>query len=366
MNRKLLITLFIATLACVTYSCKKIIPSVDPARCEHATDGLIVKKWASAFIQTDTYNSSGTKTNTSFDHPAGFIQFKNDATYTIVSDGILVNGSWLFDHNCNLALTAGGSTGVTFEVVTLTTDSLIIRKKVNNLVVTQHFGAYSCSYQPYMVKKWVNTYIQQDNYSSDGATVVSSNLIYPIGFFELNSDSTYRVVSNNVPLNGKWSMNIDKCDLTLDAGTSLARTFEIVKASADSLIIRRKAGNVAYIQHYKAYNCPTLAQLEQQWDNIDIRTDYVTNGTLSGSNYIYPTGYFKLNANLSYNVLSSGATLDGSWLLLDQSHGCPLVLDQATSLERSFDIIKITSDSLTIYREDIINQSAYTQRYKKH
>lgn len=345
-------------------SCQKIKPSVDPTRCAHATDGLIVKKWASLCIQTDTYNSSGTLISTTDDHPAGFIQFASAGTYTVASDGVLINGKWSFDKNCNLALTVGGSTtGVLFEVVKLTTDSLTIRKKVGNLTITQYFASYSCAYQPYMVKKWVNTFTEEDTYNSDGSIVTGTTIIHPIGFFELNSDSTYRVVSDNVPLNGKWKMNTDLCELTLDTGTSRQRTFEIVRADKDSLIIRRKDGNVAYIQHYKAYTCPTLAQLEQTWDNIDIRTDYVSNGTFSGSNFIYPVGYFALNANATYNVLSNGVPQTGPWQLLDQSHGCPLVLDPGTSLQRSFDITQITSDSLTIYREDLTNSAAYTQRY---
>jgi hypothetical protein len=353
-------------IICTIISCQKISPPADPARCAHATDGLIVKKWSSVRIQTDTYNSSGAITKTTYDHPSGFIQFNSSGLYTAASDGLSVNGKWSFDKNCNLGLTGGGNDGIVFEVVKLTSDSLTIRKKVGNLTITQYFGSYSCSCQCYLEKKWVNAFTEEDTYSSDGTTITGSTVIHPVGFFELYSDSTYRVVSDNVPLNGKWSANSSYCQITLDTGKSNQRTFEIVKANDDSLVIRRKDGNVAYIQHYAVYKCPTLAQLEQTWDNIDIRTDFVTNGSFSGSSLIYPVGDFILNANATYNVVSNGVPLNGSWVLLDQSHGCPLVLDQNTSISRSFDVLKVTSDSLTIYREDLTNGAAYTQRYKKH
>ncbi|MDB5146689.1 MAG: hypothetical protein JWQ57_709 [Mucilaginibacter sp.] len=358
--------LILIGIVCVISSCKKINPVKDPGKCVHATDGLIVKKWKVLCIQTDTYNASGAKTTTTHDHPAGFIQFNSSGSYTAASDGLTVNGKWLFDNNCNLGLTGGGNDGITFDIVKLTTDSLTIRKKIGDNIITQYFASYSCSCQCYLEKKWINAYTEEDTYSSDGSTVTGTTTIHPIGFFELNSDSTYRVVSNNVPLNGKWKANSSFCELTLDTGTSRQRTFEIVKANDDSLVIRRKEGNVAYIQHYAAYKCPTLAQLEQTWDNIDIRIDYVTNGSFSGSSYVYPIGYFRLNANATYNVDSNGVPLDGSWQLLDQSHGCPLVLDAGTSIQRSFDVTQITGDSLTIYREDLSNGAAYIQRYKKH
>src|ERR1700754_2912138 len=81
-------------------SCQKITPPSDSTRCAHATDGLIVKKWSSVRTQTDTYNSGGAITKTTYDHPSGFIQFNSTGLYTAASDGIVVNGKWSFDKNC--------------------------------------------------------------------------------------------------------------------------------------------------------------------------------------------------------------------------------------------------------------------------
>ncbi|MEO6851588.1 MAG: hypothetical protein ABI166_13185 [Mucilaginibacter sp.] len=365
--KKLLLYIFSAiTFAFTASSCQKIQPEPDNTpKCAHATDGLIIGKWADVSTQIDDYNSAGVLQKTSYDHPAGFIQFKSGNSYTVVSDGLSVTGNWSFDASCNLALTSGGALGVTFDVVKLTADSLTLKKKVGNSVITEHFRSYSCQYQSFITKKWLNTYTREDNYNSDGSEVASSTIIKPVGFFELNTDGTYRVLSNNVPLNGKWVANATNCELTLDTTTNLQRTFEIVMATNDSLIIRRKAGNIAYTQHYKAYTCPTLAQLEQKWNNIDIRTDNITNGSILGSSYSYPIGYFQLNADATYNVLSDNVPLNGSWVMLDQSQGCPVVLDQGTGIARSFDVTQLTSDSLTIFREDFPNGSAYTQRYIK-
>ena len=346
-------------------SCKKLDPGNTNTTCPHATDGLIVKRWSIRDIKIETH-TAGAISKTTHDHPSGFINFNSNGTYTAASDGILINGKWLFDKNCNLGLTGGGNDGIVFNVVKLTSDSLIISKKVGDLVITQTYSTYSCSCHCYLERKWLNVYTQEDTYSNDGSTITGSTTIYPVGFFEISPDSTYRVWSDNVPLNGKWKASSSYCELMLDSGTNIPRTFEIVKASGDSLVIRRKDGNIAYTQHYVAYKCPTLAQLEQTWDNIDIKVDQVTNGAYYSSYFIYPVGTFQVNSNATYNVLSNGVPQSGPYVLTDQQHGCQLVLDPGTSIQRAFDVTKITSDSLTIFREDLQNGAAYTQRYKKH
>jgi len=77
--------------------------------------------------------------------------------------------------------------------------------------------------------------------------------IYPTGIFKLNSDSTYNVMSDDVPLNGKWMVNSD-CSITLDQNSSNKRTFAIVKLTQDSLVISRKDESTLtiYTQHYSA------------------------------------------------------------------------------------------------------------------
>lgn len=366
MNTKLSFYLLCVLAMLCAMSCQKIQQNPNEDKCSYATDGSIVKKWASVSIQIDEFNSAGVKERTSFDHPAGFIQFNSTNKYNAVSDGLSAQGSWSFDANCNLTLDAGGALGVVLEVVKLTTDSLVVRKKVGTSVLTQRYKAYACDYQPYLTKKWANVFTQIDSYSPNGTTIASSAVIKPVGFFQLTADGAYRVLSDGVPLNGKWTANSSYCQITLDTLAPAQRTFEIVKATADSLVIRRKAGNLVYTQHYKAVTCPTLAQLQKKWDNSYIQTSFISNGSVGGSYFDYPYGYFQLNADLSYAVESNGDSRSGSWLLTDQASGCQLTLDANNALKRSFDILKLTSDSLTIYRQDMPNGVSYTQVYKKH
>lgn len=365
MKRTLLYAILAIFCTSSFYSCKKLDPLTDVQKCPHATDGLIVKKWASVVTQVDKYNAGGTIESTTYAHPVGFLQIKSGGAYSAISDGLSVTGKWSIDDKCDLALDAGGELGVTFDIVKLDADSLVIRQKSGSSVITQKFAGYSCNCAPYLTKKWANAYTQIDTYNSDGVTLAGTSTIHPVGFFQLSSDGTYRVLSDNVPLNGSWIANEDYCQVTLDSATSLQRTFDILKASNDSLVIRRKAGNIIYTQHYSAVTCPSLTELERTWDNVSIRTDYVSGGVISGTDYIFPVGTFRLNADATYNVNSNGTPLDGSWLLQDEAHGCPLVLDNGAPLQRSFDILKISTDSLTIWRLDATAGAAYTQTYKK-
>ena len=50
-------------------------------------------------------------------------------------------------------------------------------------------------------QKWANMVTEVDTYSSTNI-LQSKALIHPYGYFQLNSNSTYNVVSDNVPLNG--------------------------------------------------------------------------------------------------------------------------------------------------------------------
>ncbi|WP_423147526.1 hypothetical protein [Rubrolithibacter danxiaensis] len=102
---------------------------------------------------------------------------------------------------------------------------------------------------PMLNKNWKNVYTETYDYDNSGS-LISSSLLYPIGYFQINTDSTYNVYSDNVPLDGKWEINESGCNLVLDKGTNLERYFEIVKLSSDSLVIRRETGVRTYIQHY--------------------------------------------------------------------------------------------------------------------
>jgi hypothetical protein len=210
-------------------------------------------------------------------------------------------------------------------------------------------------------KRWANTFTEIDTYNAAGA-IESRAFIHPIGYFQLNSNSTYNVLSDNVPLSGAWDIT-DSCQLVLDPKAPLERKFDVLKLTNDSLTLRRKAGNKLYTQHYVAYKCPTLAQLQKRWDNTYINVENYDATGVTGSYTIYPIGFFQLNADASYNRVSDGVSLDGIWSITD---GCQLMLDKGTSLERSFEIQRVTTDSLTIWRKDQATQTNYLQNYVKH
>lgn len=97
--------------------------------------------------------------------------------------------------------------------------------------------------------KWFNAYTEKKHYDNSG-NLLATSLEYPVGYFQINANKTYNVMSNNVPLNGNWEMRAEDCHLVLDRNTSLERAFKILKASTDSLVISRKDGLLTYIQHY--------------------------------------------------------------------------------------------------------------------
>lgn len=215
-------------------------------------------------------------------------------------------------------------------------------------------------------KKWANAYTEIDTYSTTG-TIIGRQFIYPYGYFKLNTDLSYNVLSDGVPLNGVWDVNAN-CQLVLDSNnTTLHRDFDVLKINNDSLVLRRKAGNLVYTQHYVAFmTCPTALQMEQQWDNVFTRYDYFTadGNAIYSAVYVRPVGYFKINTDASYTVLSDGDLRSGTWLY-DQP-GCKLTLDKNTVNERTFDVMQFTSDSLTIWRKDAVQNEGFTQHYKKH
>jgi hypothetical protein len=101
------------------------------------------------------------------------------------------------------------------------------------------------------LKKWSNAFIEIDIYNTAGTVLQDHSIIYPYGYFQLNNNASYQVLSDNVPHNGTWAVS-DSCQLILDSGTSIQRSFDVLKLSNDSLTIRRKDGNMVYIQHYAA------------------------------------------------------------------------------------------------------------------
>ncbi len=211
-------------------------------------------------------------------------------------------------------------------------------------------------------KKWANTYTEIDLLTPSGA-VQSKSFIYPLGYFQLSSDGTYAVLSDNVPQNGNWTIN-DSCQLVLDPLSNIERRFDVLLLSNDSLTIRRTTPTTRYIQHYTPYRCPSVSQLEKQWDNTYTSEQNYTSTTLGFTTFIYPTGFFTLNSDMTYNVFSDGVPQNGPWELDPTT--CKLVLDKNSPAQRAFDIQKITTDTLIIWRKDTVAKINYQQHYLKH
>ena len=207
--------------------------------------------------------------------------------------------------------------------------------------------------------KWANVFTVIE--TKVGSTI-STETIYPIGYFHLSNDGTYSRMSNGVPLSGNWDVS-DSCKLVLDPQNSLKREFDVVKLTLDSLTLKRTDGNVTYTQHYVAFHCFDQSQLIQQWDNTVIIEEPYNGENTYPSSTIYPDGYFTLNANKTYDRLSNGVFLAGSWMV---NNDCKLVLDKGTNIERAFDIQKLTTDSLIIWRKDTVAHVNYLQKYVKH
>lgn len=217
-----------------------------------------------------------------------------------------------------------------------------------------------------MSQRWDNTYTTIDTYYNDTNKVTTT--IYPVGYLQLSTDKSYNVLSDNVPLSGPWAINTN-CQLVLDSGKEIQRNFDILSVHKDSLTIRRKAGNVVYTQHYKYFSCSAaITSLIRRWDNTYTKIDYFGDNTYTGVPYTdikYPIGYFQINPDNSYNVVSDGDVRQGQWSV--NKYGCKLVLDKDTQIERAFEVLRVHgTDSLTIWRRDTSIHAVFTQHYIKH
>jgi hypothetical protein len=104
-----------------------------------------------------------------------------------------------------------------------------------------------------LTQRWINTVTEiHDTQSGSDRSLYND---HPIGYFQLNNNKTYDRTSNGVPLKGNWDIN-DNCQLMLDYKTRIQRSFDIVKLTPDTLIIRRRDENLVYVQHYKAIHNP--------------------------------------------------------------------------------------------------------------
>lgn len=186
--------------------------------------------------------------------------------------------------------------------------------------------------------------------------------IYPLGYFWINNDGTYRILSDVAPKRGKWDVN-DSCRFVLDPGKVYKTEYEVVKLTADSLVLKYQKGNNTVISHFVAFNCFDLSKLIKTWDNTETEYQYYNDSTIFSRSTIYPVGYFALRSNTTYARESNGDYLSGDWSVDGE---CRLVLDKGKYLERSFEIQKLTDDSLVIWRKDTVAHANYLQKYIRH
>ena len=226
-----------------------------------------------------------------------------------------------------------------------------------------------CNYKLDIAYKWYNTYTTIDTYSDEARTKkLNSKIISPVGFLKVDPKGTYEIVSNDVAQIGSWKIDEKTCQLVLSdkAVTSIAIQYDILSLSSSTLIVKRIVGTTVYTEHYKTADCPSITQLAKQWDNTKIfYFDYFANTNQIVNPYVvYPVGYFKLNTDLTYNVVSDGVPLNGNWKL-GQPY-CMIDLDATKYNARSFEVVKLTTDSLVIWRKDATAGKAFLQYYLKH
>jgi hypothetical protein len=219
------------------------------------------------------------------------------------------------------------------------------------------------------MKRWAILTTQTDVFETNGA-VKSRTVIHPNGFFQINSDFTYNLFSDDAPVNGKWNIN-KTCDFVLNPNTAKERRFLVITLSDDSLTLRQTSGLTSVTQRYAAFKCPSLASLEFRWDNaFTLRAPYSTD-TVFKAIRSKQSGYFKLNADASYNLILGAFNgvpapppATGTWGIAQP--GCLLVLDKNKTDERSYEVQKLTADSLVIWRKDTVIKQNFLQHFFKH
>ncbi len=200
---------------------------------------------------------------------------------------------------------------------------------------------------------------------------ISHTVTYPNGYFQINSDFSYNLFSDDAPVNGKWNIN-KACEFVLNPGTAKERRFAVIQLSDDSLTLRQTVGHTVITQHYAAFRCPTLSSLQFRWDNaFTLQSPYGID-TVYKTILLKQSGYFKLNTDASYNLILGAFNgmpapppATGTWGIAQP--GCLLVLDKNKTNEISYEVQKVNTDSLVIWRKDTVrklNQLKYYSRRK--
>ena len=227
---------------------------------------------------------------------------------------------------------------------------------------------------------WKGSSIKTDTIYDNVTKSISSSYE---AVLRLNSDFNYIIqIGKNFEI-GKWNLSSSKCELSLKHVDSENVFFNITIRN-DSLKMSQKEGNV--IKNYlfiKSDQGPIdsspeipvdwgnndnettcgidINKLTKKWYNTKTLIEYTnSDGRVTSSGWIYPVGFFEVKVNKDYHVYSNGVTRLGIWELNENT--CQLVLDKNRELERYFDVLKLTSDSLVI-RKHVGTYEINTQYY---
>ncbi len=219
------------------------------------------------------------------------------------------------------------------------------------------------------LKRWGIREIRTNVFDANNVPI-SHTITYPNGYFQINSDFTYNLFSDDAPVNGKWSIN-KACEFVLNPGTAKERRFSVIHLSDDSLTLRQTVGRTVITQHYAAFKCPSLASLEFRWDNaFTLQSPYGID-TIYKTMRLRQSGYFKLNSNASYNLILGAFNgmpapppATGTWGITQP--GCLLVLDKNKANEISYEVQKVNMDSLVIWRKDTVRKLNQLKYYSRH
>ena len=221
------------------------------------------------------------------------------------------------------------------------------------------------------LKRWGIKEIRTTVVDANNVTI-SRTTSFPNGYFQINSDFTYNLFSDDAPVNGKWNIN-KACEFVLNPGTSKERRFSVIQLSDDSLTLRQTVGRTTIVQHYAAFKCPSLQSLQYRWDNAYTLQSPYGIDTVYKTELVRQEGYFRLNFDASYNVVTmpmpgtnmpAPPPITGTWGITQP--GCLLVLDKNKTNERSYEVQKVNADSLVIWRKDTVRKLNQLRYYSKH
>ncbi|PJJ83767.1 hypothetical protein [Mucilaginibacter auburnensis] len=212
----------------------------------------------------------------------------------------------------------------------------------------------------YYQKKWAAVYSRVNYTDASGAK--KTFIIPAYGYFDINFNSTYKLLGDPEPSSGKWSVDKD-CNFILTPAVGAAHKYTVKKLTTDSLVISEVAGNVTTTLHYSSFKCPDMNKLAFQWDNIETRSVNYSASGVTNRQISNPKGYIRFNPDAGYVAQNNGAITVGTWGIAPPD--CDLILDKGKKTEKSYMVEKLTTDSLKLWYKDTVTKTNYIMIYKK-